>query len=323
MQLICQRNQVTELTFTAAVDYADPYNEVEVDVVFEGPDGASLRVPAFWAGDGLFKVRFAAPATGEWRFRSEATNHDDPGLNGISGSLLAQPYQGKNRLLSRGRLRVAEDKRHFQHADGTPFFWVGDTWWMGFTTRLAWPQGFRELAADRVRKGFNVIQIIAGPYPDMDAWDPRARNEAGFAFDTDFPRVNPAYYDHADLKLAHLVEAGLMPCIVGMWGYYLPQIGVDRIKRFWRYLVARYGAYPVTWCICGEGIMPYYLSGTRDADVAAQKAGWTEVMRHVRQVDPWHNLITIHPPSAPTVFGRDQVEEPELMDFEIDRKSVV
>src|SRR5690606_27383442 len=89
--------------------------------------------------------------------------------------------------------------------------------------------------------------------------------------------------------------------------------GLERVKRFWRYLVARYGAYPVVWCIAGEATMPYYLSETKDEDKAAQKRGWTEVMRYVREIDGYHNLISIHP----TQFGREQVEDPGLMDFEM------
>ena len=36
----------------------------------------------------------------------------------------------------------------------------GDTWWMGLTQRLRWPEDFQSLAADRVRKGFSVVQIV-------------------------------------------------------------------------------------------------------------------------------------------------------------------
>src|SRR5690606_7238149 len=99
-----------------------------------------------------------------------------------AGVIGVEPYNGPNPLFAHGRLRVARDRRHFEHDDGTPFFWVGDTWWMGLTSRLDWPAGFRELTADRVEKGFNVVQIVAGPYPDMDAWDPRGQNAAGFPF---------------------------------------------------------------------------------------------------------------------------------------------
>ena len=162
-------------------------------------------------------------------------------------------------------------------------------------------------------RGFTTIQIIAGPLPDMTAWDPRGRNEAGFPFTEGFEAINPAYYDAADLKIGHLVRSGLVPCIVGMWGYYLPEIGVERCKRYWRYIVARYGAYPVCWCVAGEGTMPFYLSQNKEADAALQKTGWTEVARHIHEVDGFDNPVTIHP----TRFGRRQVEDPGVLDFEM------
>jgi len=313
MTLVTQQNTVIEIPFTSTASYPDPYNDVELDVVVTRPDGAISRHPAFWSGENVWRFRFSGADVGDYQIRTEASGPSDSGLHGRSATIRVEAYTGEIATRRHGRIRVSSDKRRFEHQDGTPFFWVGDTWWMGLTTRLDWPHGFKELTADRVAKGFNVIQIVAGPYPDMDAWDPRGRNEFGFPFAAGFERVNPDYYDQADLKLGHLAQAGLMPCIVGMWGYYLPQIGVAKIKRFWRNLVARYGAYPVTWCICGEGTMPYYLSASPDADRELQRQGWSEVMRYVREVDGYHNLITIHP----TQYGREQVADPALMDFEM------
>jgi hypothetical protein len=90
-------------------------------------------------------------------------------------------------------------------------------------------------------------------------------------------------------------------------------MGIEKMKKHWRNLVARYGALPVVWCLAGEATMPYYLSENKEADTAFQKKGWTELAAYVRQIDPWHNLITIHP----THKGRDQVEDPALLDFEM------
>jgi hypothetical protein len=39
---------------------------------------------------------------------------------------------------------------------------------MGLTKRMPWPEGYQQLAADRIAKGFSVVQIVAGLYPDMD-----------------------------------------------------------------------------------------------------------------------------------------------------------
>jgi hypothetical protein len=116
---------------------------------------------------------------------------------------------------------------------------------MGLCERLKWPEEFQTLTEDRLHKGFNVIQIVAGLYPDMAAFDPRGRNEAGFPWEAEYRRIRPEYFDRADDRLLYLVDRGMMPCIVGAWGYHLPWLGVDRMKKHWRYLVARYGALPV------------------------------------------------------------------------------
>jgi len=102
------------------------------------------------------------------------------------------------------------------------------------------------LTADRISKGFTVIQIVAGLYPDMPPFDPRGANEAGFPWEKGYTRINPSYFDMADLRIRWLVNSGLVPCIVGCWGYFLNFAGIEVMKRHWRYLVARYGAYPVT-----------------------------------------------------------------------------
>jgi hypothetical protein len=58
------QNCVAEWSFDAAFEYADPFNEAQVDVVVTAADGGEQRVPAFWAGDSTWKVRFASAATG-------------------------------------------------------------------------------------------------------------------------------------------------------------------------------------------------------------------------------------------------------------------
>ncbi len=315
-------NKPIEFALMAERAYGDPFNEVEVDVVFADTAGAMWRVPAFWSGDNVFRVRFAAPRSGVYTWRSACTNPDDPGLHGQTGALTALPYTGSAELYRHGRLRVAQSRRTLEHADGTPFLWLADTWWMGLTQRLDWPDGFRRLTEDRVRKGFSAIQIVAGPLPDFCAtiatWDPQQTNEAGWPWEQGFARINPAFYDLADLRLAFLVEQGLVPCIVGMWGYYLPFMGVERCRQHWRYLVARYGAYPVTWCLAGEATMPTYARhGTPelDRDREIQKAGWTEVARYVRELDPWHNPVTVHP--SWMVPARASLADASLVDFDM------
>jgi hypothetical protein len=306
------QNCATEWSYRSGQAGDDPL-AVEVDVVVEQPDGAEQRVPAFWAGDRTWTVRYSSAKPGRHKYRTVCSDETEGALHGQEGELQVSPYEGDNPLLRHGPLRVSAHRRYLEHLDGTPFLWLGDTWWMGLCRRLRWPHEFRRLMADRVAKGFSVIQIVAGLYPDMPWRDERGANEAGFPWSEDFSRLNPDYFDQADLKIGALVEAGLVPCLVGCWGYFLPWMGVSRMKQHWRNLIARYGAYPVVWCLAGEGVMPYYLTTDREGDMAQQKAGWTELAAYVRQVDPYRRPITIHPTSK----GRDQVDDPALLDFDM------
>ncbi len=305
------QNEVFEWSFRSNQAYPDPFNALELDVVLTHASGQSWRVPAFWGGDQTWRVRFAPPLAGSYQFVTVCTDAGNPDLHGQSGALEAAPYTGGSPLLIHGPLQVAASGRTLQYADGIPFFWLADTWWMALCKRLRWPDEFQALAADRLAKGFTTVQIVAGLYPDMPGFDPRGANEAGFPWEENYARINPAYFDMADLRIRWLTQAGLVPCIVGCWGYYLPLLGIEKMKQHWRYLVARWSAYPVFWCLAGEANMPYYLSADKPGDEKLQKTGWTELGRYVRAIDPYHRLTGIHP----TQVGRDQVEDDTVLDF--------
>jgi hypothetical protein len=249
-------NRACEISFTSRKAYVDPCNDVTVDVVVTATDGSTQVVPAFWAGGQTWRIRYSAPRPGGYRFQTRCSDAANADLHDARGTIRLGKYEGDNPFYRHGPVRVAADRKHFEHADGTPFLWLGDTWWMGLSKRLKWPEEFKSLTADRIEKGFNVVQIVAGLYPDMPAFDERGANEAGFPWQRDYARINPAYFDAADPRIAHLADNGLAPCLVGAWGYHLPWLGVERMKQHWRYLVARYGAYPVIWCLAGEGTMP-------------------------------------------------------------------
>jgi hypothetical protein len=282
---------VFETSIETTKAYARPFVDVEVDAIFEKAD-ARWRVPAFWAGGGTWKVRFAPPEPGEYRYRfvsNDATNAD---FATPARTFVATPAAGDNPLLRRGFLRVSADARHFEHADGTPFLWLGDTWWKGLCKRIDLA-GFEELCADRAAKGFNVVQIVCGPYPDENMLEPRWENEAGMPYTTlDFSVMNPAYFDAADARIAKLVAHDIVPAIVGGWGRpqaggqsTINQVGLDGFKRHWRHLIARYGAMPVVWIVGGEA--------------SDGNGPWAELAEYVRATDPYRHPLTYHAPGDP------------------------
>ncbi len=311
MPVVARR--MVELRFRSGKAYEHPGEDVTIDVLFQDPGGRERRVPCFYAGDGVWCVRYTAEQPGLHRWRSVATDSGNAELHGLSGSLDAAPYKGWNELLQRGALRVSPDKRSLSYGDGTPFFWLGDTWWMALTARLEWPGDFQKLVADRVAKGFSAVQLVAGLFPDMASFDPRGANEAGYPWEPGYQRINPRWWNLADIKVQHLADAGLVPCILGCWGYYLKEMGKEKMQRHWREVIARWGALPVVWCLAGEGAMPWYLSETKDADRAELEVGWTEMARYVRATDAFQRLICIHPSRA----GRDIVRDASVLDFEM------
>jgi hypothetical protein len=149
---------------------------------------------------------------------------------------------------------------------------------------MTW-EGFQELTADRRAKGFNVVQIVCGPYPDentmKDSWD----NEGGKPYGTkDFSVVNLKYFEYSDRRIKHLVDNGIVPAIVGGWGRGdcdgLAMAGVEGMKRHWRNLLARYGAYPTIWIVGGESKGPE----------------WGKIAMYLKSLDAYDKPLTIHPP---------------------------
>lgn len=287
-----EANRPIEITFTAQRPHADPFATVDLDVIFRSPDGVEARVPAFWSGNDRWKVRYASPKVGVHCYRTVCGAKDDAGLHDCEGTLEITPSTATNLLFRHGPLRVAPDHRHFEHADGTPFLWLGDTWWKGLCKRIDL-SGFEELCADRAAKGFNVVQIVCGPYPDENMLLPRWENEAGMPYTTlDFRAVNPAYFDAADRRIDMLIKHGIVPAIVGGWGRpqaggrsTIEQVGLEGFQRHWRHLIARYGAAPVVWILGGEA--------------SDNNGPWAALADYVRTTDPYHRSLTYHAPGDP------------------------
>jgi hypothetical protein len=313
-QRAAHQNQWIEIRFRSETDHPPTDHAVVLDVVWTTPSGKTRMVPAFWAGEQDWCVRYASAETGVHSFLTRCSDTANPSLHGQTGTVQIEPYRGDHPLYRHGGLRVADDRRHFCHADGTPFFWLGDTWWMGLCGRLSWPD-FQQLARNRKALGFNVVQLVAGLYPDMPLFDERGLSESGFCWETDLSRINPRFFDEADQRIFHLVEQGLTPCILGAWGYYLPMIGRDRMQRHWRYLMARWGALPVVWAAAGEQTLPWYLEETtrKPGARARLREDWSEVIRHMRALNAFERLITTHPVES----ARESVTADVPLDFEM------
>lgn len=301
-----------ELHIRTEAGLPDPFNTLEVEVLFE-KDGRQWRVPAFWRGGADWSARFAPPETGVYRF-TWASAPETAFAGESEGRLEATLYTGHNPLIKRGGLRLSRNGRHFEFHDGTPFFWLADTWWKGLYKRLTLAD-FKELTTDRVAKNFSVVQLVMGTACDEFPFDPKTMNEGGYAWQPEYTAINPLFYDYADLRIQHLVEAGIVPCLVCSWGFFVKFTGEEKMRRFVRNIVARYAAYPVIFAACGEISLPFYLNfaSSFDEDQAMQREVWTRLCRYIKQIDGHRRIVTTHPSQS----SRREVLDDSVVDFDM------
>jgi hypothetical protein len=255
-----------EIPLTADTDHENPYTQIEVGATFHHAEtGTRLYRPAFYDGERTWKIRFAAPTTGVWEWRTEA-NIGDGGLSGVSGQIVCTAAGPTgNRFYDRGFWRMSPGGRNLVHADGTPCLLVGDTAW-ALPWRATVEQG-EIYAADRQAKGFNAALLMT-VQPDRDAKGPRSRTEdEGFEVgfedlpDGHLNEINIAYFQYFDrlteILVAHEICPVYQPVFHGYGWKGLrvagPDVPAEEYARYCRYLVARYGARPAIWLVGGDG----------------------------------------------------------------------
>ncbi len=292
-------HQVVEIAFHADRFHEQP-DAQDVVAVITTPSGMTRRVPAFWDGGSVWRLRYSSSEVGLHVYRMECGWGDaDTGIHGKTGEINVVPpsTNAESALWRHGGIEVAASGRTFQHADGTPFLFLADTWWLGLSSRIS-KQEFLDLARFRADQGFSMIKSVAGFCPDMAPFDSRGANAGGQPWTEDFGQIRPEYFRIVDERVKMLADAGLVPALVGMWGYHLSFMGEKKANRHWRYLVARYGAYPVVWILAGEVAMPWYLipRGSEKASASeAQLESWARVAANVKQLDPFNRPLSAHP----------------------------
>jgi hypothetical protein len=201
------------------------------DITFSGPRGAILKVPAFESG-GALRARVAFPEAGDWRWQAKPAG---AGSVSRSGRVMVSAYTGANPLYRHGFLRVSKNGRNLEHADGTPFLWMGDTAWFGLTRGA--DAEWSEYLDFRVRGRFSVIQVAAlGAWPKLlpaSVPIPRPFRPDG--------EPDDAYWDRIEARIAEANERGLVVLLIGLarppQKADLPN--VDRTE-YARYVAARF-----------------------------------------------------------------------------------
>ena len=271
--------------------YASPFEDVDVFGIFDGPDGKQIKLLAFWDGDGTWILRFAPTLTGTWSFTTCSTDSDNPDFI-CSGTVECVPYTGDLDMYRHGFLQVSEDKDYLEHADGTPFFWLGDTHWTFVTEERfnesncpKYESQFKACVDKRIAQKFTVYQcnFRDGKVDGFFGRNIDLMHETPEGFVPDLEE----FHNNVDPKMKYLADSGLLIAVGYAWGFDMAPNGLERYKKFAKYTAARYGAYPVVWTLAGE--LPGYMG-----DLEENTRLWNEVAKEGEKWNAYGNLQSAH-----------------------------
>jgi len=287
------------LSFDSAVTSENPFLDIQIRAEFTGPSGESVSREAYWDGGKNYKISFAPTVAGEWSYRLFAP--ENTGLNGVTGTLNAVPYEGDLDIYRHGFLKVAGDGYRIVYADGTPFFWLGDTHW-GFVAGERWDWSnypkmdsmFRGMVDKRKAQRFTIYQTnlrasYAPPREGNGMMPARmirthywADGKEGYLPDVEY------YQNEIDKRMNYIADAGLVNAIGLDWANGILGLREPHINMV-HYFIARYGALPLVHTIAGEAAG--YVGGEiREKTIA----GWREIGQEIAKTDGYHQLITAH-----------------------------
>jgi len=273
--------RAAEITFESANTYPDPLNAAELNVVFTSPSGKSYAVPGFWDGGRTWRVRFAPTECGVWKYLSTCTDSSDSGLHSKRGTLGANRYQGALEIFRRGFLKTAPGVRYFMYADGTPFFYLGDTHWT--MPQEPFDEMFEPIIKKRVAQGFTVYQSQphGAKYNFADGLSEAAL--PGLQdLDRRFKAIADAGLVHANGELFFSREI-TKPCYTDAY-----------LKKLCRLWVARFGAYPVMWTSAQEVDNDFYFDSGDQCQYQANTNPWKKVLAWVHAYDAYQHPGTAH-----------------------------
>ena len=252
-----------ELTFRSRQVYTNALQEAEMRVLFVSPLGETNRIYGFWDGGRTWRVRFAPNFAGHWRYYTMCSDTTNKGLHDQTGEFMCTAATASSRFGEHGPIQVARDHEHFEHADHTPFLWLGDAAWNAATQ--AGVSDWESYVKTRAAQKFNVVQ-----------WKLPAANadeNSGAFTGRECITLNPDFFRLLDTKVNALARAGLLCAIAPLWeisttaAETLPE---DQAIALMRYVVARWGGDPVAWIVAFES-----------DSTGAQAARWQRIGRAV------------------------------------------
>jgi hypothetical protein len=202
-------------------------------------------------------------------------------------------------------LRVSDNHRFFVKADGSPFFYLGDTEWALFHLKREDAEYYLK---DRAAKKFTVIQAVAAFWGGLDR--PNAYGDTVF-MNGDPTHPNEAYFKQVDWVVDKAESLGLYIGLVPIWSKEYVQQDPSRLNNpnyegairsairtgrpsvvdqasayaYGKFLGSRYRDKPIIWILGGD----WFPDGIEDI--------WRSLAAGLAAGDGGTHLKTYHPKS--------------------------
>jgi hypothetical protein len=286
--------ELLEITLRSGLNQQNPYVEcIDADkppylsATFKGMsgecEGKTFIVPGFWDGGETWKIRFAPPLSGDWKYETSCT---DRKMNGKKGEVTVTGWSAEelnSNPVRRGLVIVSTEGkrkgRYFTYSDGTPFLWIGDTWW-DWTNRKIKFDSFRKLADTRSEQGFNIGQLFFA----ANGW-----SRESSLLDPSFQHPDIEQIKKVEQMIAYANSKGITVWIHPWWSRedINKKIGEENIIRWWKYVIDRLHAYNVIWVLAGEYNMNNYGG--------FPLGFWDRVGAIIKKEDPYNRIVGAHP----------------------------
>lgn len=292
-----------EIAFESSKTYADPFNDVDVDLLLFG-NGRLYTIPAFWDGGNTWKVRFVCPEAGDWYYKTVCSDKENTALNNRTGKVICEEYNGDLEIYKHGFISADSGKKYLTYADGTPFFWLGDTHWsLGDET----VDMVKTICEKRVSQGFTVFQSepIGATFDVANGIT--QEDMSGFSvYDEKFAIIAENGLVHAN---AQFFFPAYMQVLIENNGGYSAEIIADGmhdisaeakeyLEKISRYWVARYGAYPVVWTLGQEVDRDFYWNDESHPEWNYINNPYKLVAEYIEKYDAYDHPITAHQENA-------------------------
>ncbi|MBQ6268333.1 MAG: DUF4038 domain-containing protein [Clostridia bacterium] len=302
---------MVELSYESEKSYADPFNEVTLDLLLYG-NGRLYTVPAFWDGGNTWRIRFVCPAAGIWQCKTVCSDESNTALHNRTAQVDCSAYSGNLEIYKHGFVTTRYGEKYLTYEDGTPFYYLGDTHWQ---LAQETPEIVAAICEKRVEQGFTVYQS----QPNDCAFNSAVTENIGENalddlrdFDQKFRIISENGLIHAHSQffwplsgMTRLINnhgGWTEPKITGMLGtkkVIMPDLSDEAkeyLEKLARYWVARYSAFPVIWTLGQEIDNDPYQDETSPWN--AVNNPYKYVAEYLAKYDPYDHPVTAHQEST-------------------------